>query len=377
MRGYIQPRGKDTWRIFISLGWDPVEKRYKRYTETFHAEDKKQAEARLVELLHQLNIGEFADPGKITFGELLDRWLLESSFRPRTKEWAQMVINKHLKPALGNVPLAKLTPLHIQSYFRQAQRKDGREGSLSPDTLHGHFRLIRSALNQAVAWNLLAKNPAKGVRPPERKPSGGTALEPEELNKLLAAARGGRYEALYLAAICTGMRLGELLGLRWEDVDLDNGIIFVRKSLEKPGKQTTLGEVKTKKSRRRIRIPHQLGEALRALKDRYEKERGGYEVDRGLVFCTKKGNAIGSTDADRRLKRILEKAGLPHIRFHDLRHSHATWLLMNGVDLRTVAEQLGHAQESTALQIYAHVLSAMQRKTAEVMENILDGNSKE
>jgi integrase len=353
-----------------------VEKKYKRYTETVHAEDERQAEARRIELLHQLNIGEFADPGKVTFGDLLDRWLLESSFRPRTREWVQMVINKHLKPALGSIPLSKLTPLHIQSYFRQAQRKDGREGDLSPSTLHGHFRIIRSALNQAIAWGILAKNPTRGVRPPERKLSGGTVLEPEELVRFLEAMKGYRYEALYLAAICTGMRQGELLGLRWENVNLDSGLIFVGEALEKPGRKTSIGEVKTKKSRRYIQMPPQLVEALRNLKARCEEEKAIYGKeyhDHGLVFCTKYGNAIGSADADRRLKSILKKAQLPLIRFHDLRHSHATWLLLNGVDLRTVSEHLGHAQSSTTLQIYAHVLSAMQQKTAKVIEGMLDG----
>lgn len=371
MKGYIQQRKKGVWRIFISLGRDPVTGKYKRHTCTYHAEKREDAEAHLVKLLHQLNIGDFVEPSKLTFGGFLDRWLQESSLGDESKEWYRMVVDKHIKPILGNVRLDKLSPLHIQSYFRRVQRLDGKGDSLSPNTLHGHFRVIRAALNQAVEWGLLSKNPAKRAKPPKRTQSGGRALSPEEFLRFYAIAENMRYGPLYLIAIATGMRQGELLGLRWDSVDLDAGLISVNQALKKPGRNPKFGEPKTPKSRRLVRIPEHAVPVFEKLKARYEEEREFYVEDRGLVFCTKSGNPVAKTDIDRRLKILLEKAGVQRIRFHDLRHCNATWLLLKGVDLKTVQEHLGHADPNTTIQIYGHVLAALSREPARTFDSIL------
>lgn len=374
MRGSIQQRSPNTWRIFISLGWDPVAKKYKRYTETFHAEKKGQAEARLADLLHRLNIERLPQPGKLTFGEYLDRWLEESPYEGRSREWYSMVIEKHIKPALGGIRLSKLTPLHIQGYFRKAARQDGRAGALSKNTLNGHFRVIHTALNQAVAWNLIPSNPADSVKPPQREHTKGRALTPKELSQMLAAAEGRRYYALLLVAVATGMRSGELLGLRWQDIELDEGLIYVIQKLEKGGRRPEFGDVKTDASRRILPISQDLSDALWELRARYGKEKsffGDDYHDHGLVFCTMYGNPITRSDADHYLARVLEVAKVPRVRFHDLRHSHATWLLLSGVDFRTVASNLGHAQASTTMDIYAHVISAMQDKASQAISSVI------
>lgn len=375
MRGYVQQLGKRKFRIYVSLGPDPARPgRYKKHTKVVHG-TRVDADRVLNKIIHEIESGEFADPGKMTFADLLDRWVRDCPFEDSTREWARMVVEKHLKPALGGVRLAKLSPLHLQGYFRTARRQDGREGSLAPGTLHGHYRVMHAALAQAVEWRLLAKNPADGVKPPKRPETPGRALSVEELGSMLEAAKGYRYYPLYLAAVATGMRSGELLGLKWEDVDLVAGLVHVRRALKKPGRNPKFGDVKTSKSRRVLRIPLDLADALRARRAEYEREReffGPRYTDRGLVFATLYGNPIGRTDADRYLRRILEVAKVPRVRFHDLRHSHATYLLLAGVDLKTVQAQLGHAQASTTLDIYSHVLAAMQTRATAGINEVLE-----
>ncbi len=372
MRGYIQERGPGTYRIRISLGWDPKTRRYKEYSETFHG-SKREAEARAGELVAKLNATMLPDPGRMTVGEYLDRWLEEAQFRPRTAGWARIIVEKHLKPALGHIRLRKLTALHVQRYFRTAARQDGREGTLSANTLRGHYRLLHSALAQAVNWKLLSENPADGVRLPSADTSSARALSPAELARVLEVAKGYRYGTLYLAGAATGMRLSELLGLRWQDVNLEQGLLFVRQTLERPGRNATFGEVKNKTSRRVIRLPKVLVDALRERRAEYESEKaffGASYHDRDLVFSTLHGNPISSSTVNKCLDTILRRAGVPHVRFHDLRHSNATWLLLSGVDVKTVSAHLGHAQTSTTVDIYAHVLAAVQDKTARVIDEL-------
>ncbi|MGE5584447.1 MAG: tyrosine-type recombinase/integrase [Bacillota bacterium] len=375
MRGYVQQVGYRKYRVFISLGPDPMRPgKYKQFTKVIHGTEG-QAHRFKNKVIREIEAGEFADPGKTTFGELLDRWVRECPWEETTREWARIVVNKHLKPALGAIRLAKLSPLHLQSYFRTARRQDGREGPLSSETLHGHYRVMHAALAQAVQWRLLVRNPADGVKPPKRGGTAGRVLSVEELGRVLEVAKGYRYYPLYLAAVATGMRSGELLGLAWEDVDLKAGLIHVRRALKKPGRKPVFGDVKTPRAKRILRIPPDLAEALRVRRDEYEREKqffGADYTDRSLVFATIYGNPIGREHADRYLKRILELAGVPRVRFHDLRHSHATYLLLAGVDLKTVQTQLGHAQASTTLQIYSHVLAAMEQRAAAGIAEVLE-----
>lgn len=380
LRGHIQTRGENIHRIYISLGKDPGNPgKYKLYTETAHGK-KEEAQARLTELLHQFNIGEFADSGDMTFGEFLDYWLEVYPCDDSTRDCARLVVNKHIKPALGAMPLKKLTTLHIQSYFNKAKRRDGREGKLSANTLRGQFRVMHWALSQAVEWNLLARNPAHGAKPPREEKGKGRALTPAELARFIEVAQHYRYGLLYVTAAATGMRPGELTGPRWQDVDLDQGFIFVRQALKKPGRKPRFGEVKNETSRRLLRMPRAIIEALRKRKEQCDAEKaffGSQYHDHDLVFYTLHGNPIGRSDANKYLDAILERAGIPHVRFHDMRHSNATWLLLSGVDVRTVAAHLGHAQTSTTLDIYAHVISAVQEQTANAIDGLFSAVQQE
>lgn len=376
IRGYIQKRGPNTYRIFISLGKNPVTGKYDKATYTFHGTEE-QADAYRIELLYRYYQGENLRSSKTTFGEYLDFWLKSSSFdRPRTEESYRMIIEKYVKPYLGNIPLSKLSSLHIQEYFNKVRRRKG-TAPLSPDTIHSHYRTMKAALNQAVKWGILSKNPIVGVKPPKRKPSGGKAIPPEDLVKLLSAARRSKYYELYLATVATGMRQGELLGLRWEDVDLERGVIHVRQTVVYGGKNPSFGIPKTDNSQASIKIPMVLVKALKELKKKQEKEKeektlkGEKYQDYGLVFATSNGTPIIRSNLTKDWKAVLKRAGLPDMKFHDLRHSHTTWLLMAGVDVPTVARRIRDSIQTT-LNVYAHVLEAMDEKANKVVEQILE-----
>jgi integrase len=202
-------------------------------------------------------------------------------------------------------------------------------------------------------------------------------LSPDEVRRLLEAASGDRLEALYVLAINTGMRRGELLGLKWSDVDLEGGRLSIRRTLTRTdnGKRVTLGEPKTKGSRRTVRLTQR---AIEALRSHLERQLGDIEAagdlyyDRGLVFTTETGTPINPSNLRQRsFAPLLKRAGLPHIRFHDLRHTCATLLLSKGVHPKFVQELLGHASIAITLDTYSHMLPGMGDQTATAMEDAL------
>lgn len=371
MRGHIQPRGKNTWRIFVSIGRDARGK-YPRITETVHG-TKGDAEKRLTEILAQYDKGELAQPKKMTVAQLCDKYLSTAHLRPRSKEWAENIIENHLKPALGNVPLKKLTTLQLEEYFSAKEK----EGKLSDSTLNGHYRLLRAILNKATLWKLLPGNPLKGVAPPKKKRSGGTALSPAEAGRLLEAAKGRRYYAIYLTAAATGMRLGEILGLTWSNLDLESGKANVVQILLEGGRRPIFGDPKTEQSRRTVQLPPIVVEALQEVRKRQQAEIEAFRaMGRAypypdLVFTTCEGYPVLRSNLTRDFHEVIEKAGIPRIRIHDLRHSFASWLISEGVDITSVSAALGHSSPLVTLGTYAHLIEQMKSRPAQVVSDIL------
>jgi integrase len=280
-------------------------------------------------------VGIVYDDESITLGEYLDRWLkdcVRGSVRQSTFDRDSYLANHYVKPALGKRRLKKLAPLDVQSFYR-----DVLDAGLSASTVNKIHTVLHKALSQAVRWSLIPRNITEAVKAPRPNTEEMRPLSAEEARKLLDAARGDRLEALYVLAVTTGMRRGELLGLKWSDVDLANTRVSVRRTLTRidNGKRVSLGEPKTRKSRRTIRLTPRATQALR------EHLRGQLKViellgdqygDQGLVFTTQKGTPINPSNLRQRsLAPLLKKAGLPHIRFHDLRHTCATLLLAMNV----------------------------------------------
>jgi integrase len=307
----------------------------------------------------------------MSVGGYLDVWLKGSvygSVRRSTYDRDINLVNNHIKPILGGLKLKKLNSAQVQSFYR-----DRLDAGLSASTVHKIHDILRRALAQAVKWYLVPRNVADVVKPPRPVPKEIVALSADEAQRLLQAAGGDRLAALYTLAIHTGMRQGEMLALRWQDVDIENAVVSVRRTLTRRGGKAAFGEPKTKKSRRSIRLtPH----AVEALRSHLERQLRDIEIlgdryhDQGLVFTTDTGAPINPSNLRQRsFAPLLKRAGLPHMRFHDLRHTCATLLLSRGVHPKFVQELLGHATIAITLDTYSQVMPSMGDATAKAMED--------
>jgi integrase len=326
------------------------------------AKNKEQARKALREARSNADAGLVFDSGKVKFADYLDRWLndsVRSSVKPITYRSYEMLVNKHVVPALGNVKLSNLTPAHLQRFYRSKL-----DEGLSPRTVQYLHVVLHRALKQALRWGNVTRNVAEAVDPPKVPKKEVTPLSPEQARVFLEAASvaGDRLEALYVLAIHTGMRQGELLNLRWEDVDLEAGVLRVRGT-------------KTARSRRTVKLSETALQALRSHLTRQLEEidrAGSLWRENGLVFATEIGTLINRHNLiQRSFRPLLEKAGLPRVRFHDLRHTCATILLARGVHAKFVQELLGHATIAITLDTYSHVLPGMGNSTADAMDEAL------
>jgi integrase len=307
----------------------------------------KEVERKLAEALGNVTKGIVLNDQNMTAIEYLDRFLEDvqrGSVRESTYSRDKYLVTNHVKPTLGRVKLKNLSAMHLQRLYREKQ-----DAGLSASTVQKIHHILHKALAQAVRWNLLARNPSDAVKAPRCTPKEMHPLSADEARRLLEVAYGNRLEALYVLAVSTGMRRGELLGLKWTDVDLENGRLSIRRALTRTdnGKYVALTEPKTKGSRRTVKLIQRAVEALRSHLERQLGEigeAGDLYDDQGLVFTTETGTTINPSNLRQRsLAPLLTKAGLPHIRFHDLRHTCVTLLFSKGVHPKFVQELLGHA----------------------------------
>jgi integrase len=305
----------------------------------------------------------------------LDRWL-EDIVRPRVKPATfrsyTLLARLYIKPALGSIRLTKLTPGDLQALYGALSKR-----GLSASTVSRVHAVMRSSLRHALDTGLVHRNVSQAARPPAVRREEMQVLDRDQARALLAAARGGRMEALLTLALATGMRQGELLGLRWEDVNLDTGTVRVVRQL---GTYGTFSNPKSRQSVRTVDINPSTVAALRAQKIRQLETRailGQRYQSQDLVFCTVRpwpepaGSPLGYRNVDRELKALLSRAGLPPIRFHDLRHTAATLMLLADTPLHVVSRRLGHASIVLTGNTYAHVLPSQGREVADRMEAIL------
>jgi integrase len=311
---------------------------------------------------------------RLTVSEYLNRWLNEVAkqrTRPMTWRGYEHLVRLHILPTLGRVRLAKLTPQHVQSLVTHKVR----EGSLAPRTIQYMHSVLRAALNQAVRWRMVHYNAAAMVSTPPPTRREVRVLAPGEARQLLDAARGDRLEALYSVALALGLRQGEALGLMWGDLDLESGVLRVRRASQRiPHQGTQLVETKTMRSRRTLVMPPLVISRLRAHRARQALERlaaGDRWVDLDLVFPSERGTLADGPNVTHRFHKLLKRAGLAPMRFHDLRHACASLLLVQGVHPRVVMETLGHSQISLTMNTYSHVLPILQREAADRMEAVL------
>ena len=275
---------------------------------------------------------------------------------------------------LGNVPLAKLQPTDLQAYYKKALaegRRDGK-GGLSARTVHHHHRVLSEALKHAVKWQLIHRNVADAVDPPKPGRYEAVILNPDEVDQLLAAAQahGAPYYQLIYAAIYTGMRRGELLGLKWRDVDLDMASLSVVRTLQRVRGEFILKEPKTARSRRDIALTPDLAILLRSYKTHQQGLKSLFGLpydDTDLVFGHSDGSPLDPDTVSHISKKIVKRAGLES-RLHDNRHAFATLMMSFGVNPKVVSEMLGHSTIATTMDIYSHVPLGLQREAVRTLQ---------
>ena len=384
MAGYIRRRGKGAWEVTVHLGHDPSTGRVRRRFLTVKG-TKRDAERALAEAVHQRDTGIDISPGKITVADYLRRWLeaVRPNLAPATYRRYEGFIRAQIVPIIGALPLAKLRPLHVQQLYAHLQengRADGK-GGLAPRTLLHVHRVLSEALAQAVRWQIVARNVCQAVEAPQARRTEIRALSPEETRRLLEAAeaKATAYGDAVILAVHTGLRLGELLGLRWEDVDLERGTVTVRRTLQRlPGEGIAYREPKTARSQRTMPLGPTALETLRHLRRRQLEERlavGPAYQDRGAVLSTTLGTPLDGGNLRRAFYRLVCQAGLTALRFLDLRHTHASLLLARGVHPKVVSERLGHASIAITLDTYSHVLPNLQEEAAHDLDAWLSGRA--
>jgi integrase len=315
----------------------------------------------------------FDDEG-LTLGKYLDKWLegsLRGAVRQSTFERYEIAIRVHIKPVLGRLKLTKLAPSHLAGFYQ-----DKLAAGFAPASVNKLHVALHKALDQAVKWNMIPRNVAEVVKAPRPAPEEIRPLNREQTKTLLEVAKGeNRFKALYVLAVTTGLRQGELLGLKWEDVDLEDGGVRVRRTLARHKGRLVLGEPKTKRSRRTVRLTEAAVEALQGHFARQKVQRdllGDLYEHQGLVFATHKGTLVNPSNLRRRsFELLLKRAGSPALRFHDLWHTCATLLLSSNVNPKIVSEMLGHATIAITLDTYSHVLPNMQEGAARALEDTL------
>jgi integrase len=379
MPGRIVKRAKGSWTVVVDLAPDSVTGRRRQLSRAVRG-PKRNAEALLVELLHERDAGLEHPRHRLTVQDYLQRWLadyVETNLAPKTLEMYRQIITGHVLPALGQVPLTGLRPQQLQGWYTElleGGRTDG-AGGLSRRTVLRYHQVLHAALRQAVRWQLLVRNPADAVEPPRPPRRELQVPDAAEVRALLAAADGTPYGPLVRLAILTGMRRGELLGLRWGDVDLDAAVLHVQQSAQRiTGQGMIFRQPKTRLSRRAIALSPVAVALLRQHRRRQAETRllaGSAYEDHGLVFTSGLGSPVEPGNLLRGWTKIIAVAGTPHVRFHDLRHAHATLLLRQGVHPKIVSERLGHASIAITLDTYSHVVPGLQEAAAAQLDALL------
>jgi integrase len=378
MKGHIRERGTGNWYVVIDLRDPATGKRKRRWHSLPNCKGKREAQIACATLIAEAQNGGFSlEPAKTTVAEYLERWLdhVKAGVSPRSHERYAEIVRKNIVPRLGTVKLAKLKPQQIAGAYTEALahgRRDGK-GGLSPRSVHHMHRILKQALALAVRWNSLPRNPADAVDPPKVERKELATYDLPTTAAMIEALRGTRMLIPAVLGVLCGLRRGEIAALRWRNVDLDAGKLAVVESAEQTAAGVRYKEPKSGKARN-ISLATTVLEELKAwrLAQAQEFLRLGTRPSTSTFVVTQAdGRPLQPRSITHEWIRIITSKGLPRIRFHDLRHAHATHLLSSGVHPKIASERLGHSKVGITLDLYSHVLPGMQADAAAVVDDAL------
>jgi integrase len=365
MKGHLRERSPGHWAIVIDVGRDPETGERRRRWHSFVG-TKREAQIERARLITEYKAGTAVDPSRETVAAFLERWLehMQGQVSPRSHERYVELCRKNLAPQLGSLKLTKLQPAHISGAYAKALasgRRDG-TGGLSPRTVTHMHRVLREALQQAVRWQVLARNPADAAPPPRVERTPMQVLDADGTVELLEAARQTTLFMPIMLGVLCGLRRGEVAALRWRSVDLEHGQISVVASAEQTDSGVREKETKTGKGRT-VALSASIVDELRQhrLKQAEGLLRLGIRLtDDHHVVTREDGRPLQPRSLTHAFRKFVRRCGLQQIRLHDLRHSHATHMLAAGVHPKIAQERLGHSSVSVTMDLYSHVLPGMQ-----------------
>jgi integrase len=372
VRGHVRKRGA-TWAAVVDISRDPATgKRRQRWHSGFKT--KKEAEHALTEILGRIGRGEYVVPSTTTLGAYLEEWLssIQTRVRASTYESYARNIRLHILPRLGDTPLQCLGAVQLNGLYSRLLtdgRADG-AGGLAPRTVRYVHVILHKSLRDAVRWSLLTRNPADFADPPTPKSARAAEMRTwsaTQLRAFLQHTAPHRLHAAFVLAATTGMRRGEIAGLKWADLDEGASRLAVRRSLVTAGYEVVWSDPKTERSRRNIALDPATVGALRAHRARQAREKlalGPAYQDQDLVFAREDGQLMHPERLSKLFALSVRDAKLPRIRFHDLRHTHATLALQAGVHPKIVSERLGHGDVGVTLNTYSHAIPALEEEAA-------------
>ena len=371
------------WEGRVTVDIDPITG--KQVQRTITGKTQKEVAQKMREIAVEVDQGTYKAPSMLTVGDWLDIWMEEylGSVKPRTVESYQCQIKNHIRPQLGPIKLEALST-HMIQHFYNGLTKSG----LSPKSVKIVHGVLHKALQQAVAISYLRFNPSDVCVLPRVERKELHPLDDDAIHQFIETVKGHPHEFLFLVTLFTGMRQGEVLGLKWEDVDFERGTVLVRRQLQKVmvqdkdrakngGKKYRYQFISVKNSRWRKIAPapivmHWL-KRQRGKQAEWRLHAGPAWEDTGLVFTNELGSHLMTHTVYHNFKRVVTDMGLPTVRFHDLRHSYAVAAIKSGDDIKTVQGNLGHATASFTLDVYGHVTDQMRRESAQRMEQYIEG----
>lgn len=380
MSGHIRRRGERSWELKFDTGVDALtRKRVTRY-HSFKG-TKRDAQAELVRLMEAVRTGAYVDPSKATLGEFLDRWERDwaaTNVTPKTLERYRELLKVHVRPHLGALPVQRLQPVHLAELYgklsREGRRPRGGKAvvGLSPRTVGHVHRVLHKAFNVAVEWGVTHRNVASAATPPKVADAEIEILSEDQAREILKQLRGRSLYMIAMLGLTTGMRRGELLALRWRDVDFGAAKLKVEQSLEQTKSGLRFKAPKTKHGRRTVGLAASVVAELRAHWKEQQEQRLrlglGKTPDDGLVLARWDGAPRSPNSTTKEWTRALRDLKLPAVSLHALRHTHASQLIASGMDVLTISRRLGHSNPTITLSVYGHLFSNADDRAVQVME---------